>query len=123
MKNEWVETSKLNGEDLLPTVIAGLFLAGPALAAQRAEFEERDRRIEAERIAEEERRQLAQREQEKWRRFRERAKDWEEAQRLRSFLAALEANTHSLAEEIDGMPAADWLNWAHRKVEELDPMV
>ncbi|QFT75866.1 hypothetical protein FIU92_22660 (plasmid) [Ruegeria sp. THAF33] len=123
VKKEWVETSTLNGEDLLPTVIAGLMLAGPALAARRAEFEERDRRIEAERIAEEERRHMAQLEQEKWRLFRGRAKDWEEAQRLRSFLAALEANPHGLADEIDGMPAADWLKWAHRKIEEFDPLV
>ncbi len=123
VKKEWVETSKLNGEDLLPTVIAGFLLAGPALVARREEFAERDRRIEAQRVAEEERRHLAQLEQEKWRLFRDRAKDWEEAQRLRSFLAALEANPHSLAEEIDGMPAADWLKWAHRKVEELDPLV
>ncbi|WP_209599732.1 hypothetical protein [Ruegeria sp. HKCCSA071] len=123
VKKEWVESSKLNGEDLLPTVIAGLLQAGPALAARRAEFAERDRRIEEERIAEERRRLLAQLEQEQWRLFRDRAKDWEEAQRLRSFLAALEANPHSLAEEIDGMPAADWMKWAHRKVEELDPLV
>lgn len=122
VKKEWVETSKLNGEGLLPLVIAGLMLAGPALAARREEFAERDRRIEAERIAEEERRRLVQFEQEKWRRFRDRAKDWEEAQRLRSFLAAIEANPQGLAEEIDGMSAADWLQWAHRKIVELDPL-
>jgi hypothetical protein len=65
MKKEWIETSKSDAADLLPLVIAGMLLVGPALITRRQKMEERRREIEAERLANEERRRLVQLENER----------------------------------------------------------
>lgn len=44
----------------------------------------------------------------------------EEAQRLRAFLAAVQATP--LKDKIDGMPAEDWLNWLRWRIDKLDPL-
>lgn len=70
----------------------------------------------------EEQRRIAQLEAERWDRFRKMAITWEEARRLRNFLAALEQGAESLASEIDGMPAGDWLDWTHKRIEAMNAL-
>ncbi|MWD26874.1 hypothetical protein E0K89_005225 [Aquicoccus sp. SCR17] len=41
---------------------------------------------------------------------------------LRAFLSAMEQQADTLAEEIDGIPREQWLDWARRKIIELDPL-
>lgn len=119
-RKEWVETSHTKGAAFLPDVLAGLKTIGEALVVRRRESEEEDRRREERRIREAERQRLLKLEAERWERFRKMASDWEEAQRLRAFLAAVEAKP--LKAEIDGMPAEDWLSWLRRRIDNLDPL-
>lgn len=121
LKKEWIETDKNRAESLLPSIIAGLLAIGPALVELQRECEERHRQYELDRQREAEQRRLAQLEQDRWERFRKLAIDWEEAQRLRAFLAALEQLDDGLREEIDGLPRSEWLEWARQRVNKLDP--
>jgi len=122
MKKEWIETDKVKADGLLPSVLAGLDLVGPALVQRRQDREERQRRHEAERQAREEAQRLARIEEERWDMLRRRSSDWYEAQRLRAFLSAVLDKRRVLPEEIDGLPASEWLAWAQRRVSEFDPL-
>ncbi|MEM1149690.1 MAG: hypothetical protein AAGI03_03920 [Pseudomonadota bacterium] len=122
MKKEWVETDKVKADGLLPSVLAGLDLVGPALVQRRKDREERQRRYEAERQAREEVQRLARIEEERWDLLRRRSADWHEAQRLRAFLSAVLEKRSVLPEEIDDLPASEWLAWAQRRVSEFDPL-
>jgi hypothetical protein len=119
-RKEWVETEQKKGAEFLPEVLAGLKVIGDALVVRRREAQDEARRREERRIQEAERQRLVKLEAERWDRFRRWASDWEEAQRLRAFLAAIQAAP--LKDEIDGMPAEDWLNWLRQRIDRLDPL-
>lgn len=119
-RKEWVETEQKKGAAFLPEVLAGLKVIGDALVVRRREAQEEERRREERRIQEAERQRLLKLEAERWDHFRKWASDWEEAQRLRAFLAAVQATP--LKDEIDGMPAEDWLNWLRWRIDKLDPL-
>lgn len=93
---------------------------GDALVMRRREEQEEERRREERRIQEAERQRLLNLEAERWERFRKWASDWEEAQRLRAFLAAVRATP--MQDEIDGMPAEEWFNWLQQRIDKLDPL-
>ncbi|MEQ6204828.1 hypothetical protein ABMC88_17445 [Sulfitobacter sp. HNIBRBA2951] len=122
MKKEWIETDKVKADALLSSVLAGLDRVGPALVQWRQDREERQRQYEAEQQAREEAQRLARIEEQRWDMLRSRAADWHEAQRLRAFLSAVLEKRSVLPEEIDGLPARDWLAWAQRRVSEFDPL-
>lgn len=122
LKNEWVETDKLHGDDLLPHVVSGLLAIGPALTELEREREERWIRAEQERQRREEQRRLAQLDADRWDRFQKLAADWERAAKLRAFHNQLANNVDALAEEIEGMPKAAWLQWSAAKIDDLDPL-
>ncbi|KRW97852.1 hypothetical protein [Paracoccus sp. MKU1] len=119
-RKEWVETGQKKGAAFLPEVLAGLKVIGDALVVRRREAQEEERRREERRMQEAERQRLLKLEAERWDHFRKWASDWEEAQRLRAFLAAVQATP--LKDEIDGMPAEDWLNWLRWRIDKLDPL-
>lgn len=121
-KRRWVETAKAMAEDLLPQIVAGVLDAGAALRVLAERREEWRRRQEAEERERFEQRRVAQIEADRWDKFRKLATAWEEAQRLRAFLSAAEAERDQLAPEIDGLSTADWLVWARRQIDDLDPL-
>lgn len=122
MKKEWIESDKVKADGLLPSVLAGLDLVGPALVQRRKDREERQRQYEAERKVREEAQRLKRIEEERWDRLRRTAADFREAQQLRAFLSAVLDKRSELPAEIDGMPASEWLAWAQRRVSEFDPL-
>jgi len=72
--------------------------------------EEAHRREEERRFQEEDAKRFAQ--------LRAHSKHWYEARELREYLAAVELEMrHRRTPEFD-----EWLDWARRKVEELDPL-
>lgn len=122
LKNEWVETDKLHGDDLLPHVVSGLLAIGPALTELEREREERRIRVEQELQRREELRRLAQLDADRWDRFQKLAADWERAAKLRAFHDQLANEVDALADEIDGMPKAAWLDWSAAKIDDLNPL-
>ena len=121
-KKEWIESDKVKAEGLLPSVLAGLDLVGPALFQRRQNREQWQRQNEAEHKVREEAQRLKRIEEERWDMLRRRSADWHEAQRLRAFLFAVLDKRRVLPEEIDGLPASEWLAWAQRRVSEFDPL-
>jgi len=83
-----------------------------------AAWEERRR----EKLARRERAQkLADAEEERWSKLRRMAADWREAEYLRAFVDIVERR---LSEMQDRPQRADlWLDWAHRRIEALDPLL
>jgi len=93
---------------------------GISAAAKYAKRLRAEREIERARRAEEERLRLRQKAQIE--RLMENVANWEEAERIRSYLAAVrkrvEAQDGGLKED---SRIAQWLDWAHRYADELDP--
>ncbi|HBR51913.1 MAG TPA: hypothetical protein DEA71_17755 [Nitrospira sp.] len=52
------------------------------------------------------------------------SKDWDKAQQLRGYLAALKEMLIAKHGEIQpGSPADHWLSWAHQHADRLDPLI
>jgi len=120
--NEWVESAKMPAEQMIPHFIEQILEAASISKEWHNRLEEQRlemRREEARRL---EAQHLARLENERWDRFRTSAAQWREAEILRSFLAALDGATQSLA-DIDGMPRGEFLEWASGKFDEFDPLV
>lgn len=122
-KLEWVEKSDKLMVDLLSTIVPSLMACGPKLDVKKAEHEAWQRQYEEEqkqRYEEQQRRELDER---RWKHLRAQAAAWEECQRLRQFIDALETRMLDDApDEVDGLPANDWLKWCKQKLAEMDPM-
>jgi hypothetical protein len=119
VRQTWSDGRRKRIEDKLGSVVLGLE------EASRVAREERLRREDAERRAEEERRlaaaERARREAEARRvaELRDQALLWEEADRLRRFLAAVETRVREGAGDDR---TREWLAWAKRVAEDLDPI-
>lgn len=119
---DWIETEKQRFGPVLADIVAGLLSAGPIRDRMDEEKRERDR-IWAE--AQERARQEARLREIDMRRLKglqDLSDNWQEAQRLRGFIDELErrAEGHE-AVEIDGMSVEDWIAWARRKADAMDP--
>lgn len=70
-------------------------------------------------------RETAVREQEKetarWSALVRASAAWHEANAVRSFVDELAARIGSTEEFVDGKPASEWLEWARRRMNEMDP--
>lgn len=120
-RQDFVETSRVKADVLLPKLVAAVVAAGPRLVQIRKDDQEREarRRHEAEVRAERER--LAKEDEERWNRFRRFAQDWEEAARLRRFIDDLKVKLASAESTVDDRTADEWIEWAEEKVRLLDP--
>lgn len=95
--------------------------AGPLLVRQRKDRE----RAELERQHAEQRRyeeqRLRKRDSNRWRRFRELAKDWHDLAVVRDFLIALRSMDATPTAEIDGRSVQEWIEWAEEWLQSADP--
>lgn len=122
IRREWLETPTKRLENMVPDIVAMLLLAGSALIKIRQDREEQKRRYEeAER-----QRQLdaAKRklERNQWRALTEKAEHHETARKVSQLLDELEQKDFDPAELIGDRPISEWLVWARRRVEALDPV-
>lgn len=118
----WQDDRKGMIEDSVGDIVATLLAAFPMMAAAREQAEERQRLRETE---ERKRQMLAQQlklDRDRFRCFLEQAGRWREAELARDFLMALRAAIPDSSLEIDGRPAAEWLEWAQRHVQAHDPL-
>ena len=115
----WVDRPDQYLDLILSEILDGLQSLAQAAAAKQVERDDWHRRYEANERRRERRARRAQAEADRWEAVRDLAADWGEAERLRRFLAALEAHPRT---EPDGERVREGLQWARRKAEELDPL-
>lgn len=120
--NEWVESDKMPAEQMIPHFIDQILEAASISKDWHNRLEEQRLEIRREEAKRLEAQRLARLENERWERFRASAAQWREAEILRSFLAALDGATQSLA-DIDGIPRGEFLKWVSGKIDEFDPLV
>ncbi len=122
-RRTWADGATQKVEDCLNSLICGLLTAAEAMKAARAERERWKREREE---AERRRLEAEQRRWEEEKRIRDleaKLASWEKSQKIRQFLAAVEAGAiqkHSRIEPSSDL--ATWLSWAHRYADALDPV-
>ncbi|QDG52082.1 hypothetical protein FIV42_15420 [Persicimonas caeni] len=126
IRRTWSDAKKQRVEDCLNDFISSVIKTAAALRERRKEQEEaaRQREIEKAREAEEEKaRQARERELEEERRrlteLEAEADAWHRAQRIRAYVGAVIAEKGTGE---DGSELSDWIAWAKRKADELDPL-
>ena len=108
-------------EEQIGDIIALLAIAGPILEKRRQEAEEAQRRhFEVEKRRREERERQDQ-DRNRWRRFVEFARLWEEALLAGKLLDELEKRKPDPDSTYDGRSAAEWLAWARERRDAFDP--
>lgn len=115
LRREWLERDDAPIEDRLAEIVATFLVAGPIMAKERRQREERARR-------EEEERQRRKLDRNRWRRFAEIAKAWDEVGTARRFLQALKEVDQPGGALVEGKPVSEWLDWAEGKLKAVDPI-
>lgn len=115
LRREWLERDDAPIEDRLAEIVATFLVAGPIIAKERRQREERARR-------EEEERQRRKLDRNRWRRFAEIAKAWDEVGTARRFLQALKEVDQPGGVLVEGKPVSEWLDWAEGKLKAVDPI-
>ena len=118
----WVETENKKIADWLPEIVGRIISAGPILAEQQQQREDRERRYREEAARCYEQQRLKEVDDRRWARFQQGAASWDERSRLLSFLAELERRLEAEGEgEIGDGQFSEWIAWARGRIEELDP--
>ncbi len=115
LRREWLERDGAPIEDWLAEIVATFLVAGPIMAEERRQREEQARRQEEER-------QRRKQDLNRWRRFAEIAKAWDEVGTARRFLQALRDVDQPGGVMVEGKPVFEWLDWAERKLRAADPI-
>jgi hypothetical protein len=115
----WVDQPDQSLDLVLSDILDGLEELAQAAAAKQVQLDDWHRRYEANERRREGQARRAQAEADRWEAVRDLAADWDEAERVRRFLAALEAQLRTAP---DGEAAREGLQWARRKAEALDPL-
>ena len=87
---EWIESQKIKIGQLLPTIVSAIMAAGPTLEEMKREHEEREKRHREAEARRYEARRLREIDEKRWNKFREYAVNWEERERLLTFLTEVE---------------------------------
>jgi hypothetical protein len=114
-RKNWTDKERKPLEVQLNDVVAGILTAAEGLRRDRTEREERERRWK---------------EEERWKReadwrrtcFERLAGTWVKSQNLHAFLKACESLVTEHSEEGESVDKnTEWLRWAHRYIDHLDP--
>lgn len=122
-QKKWADKESSPLEEQLNDIMVGIFNTGEALRLRELRWQEEARlRREAElQQMEEDRRRREEEEQRKH--LEAQAEIWVRSRNFRSFLEACE---HKMIEQLGGVtpdsPEAEWLEWARRHADRLDPL-
>ena len=120
LPDEWRDGER-GLEEQIGDILAVLTIAGPILERRRLEAEEiQRRRWEEEKRCREERERQDQ-DRNRWRRFVEFARLWEEARLAGDFLDELEKRSVDPEATYEGRTAAEWMSWARERRDIFDP--
>jgi len=96
---QWVETENKKMADWLPEIVGRIISAGPILAKQEQEREDREHRYREEAARRYEQQRLTEIDDRRWARFQQGAASWDGRSRLLGFLAELERRLEAEGEE------------------------
>lgn len=123
LQRNWNESEKTPIEQRLYHFVKSLLITGEFLRKKRIEDEERAREWERQRLEREERERLWEEEQRRRWSLEASAQAWHRCQRLRVFIAAIEAQLERGTppqEELEEIAA--WLDWAKGYIAQTDPL-
>jgi hypothetical protein len=119
---EWVESQKIKIGQLMPTIVGAIMAAGPTLEKMKREREEQQKRYREEEARRYEARQLREIDEKRWSKLREYAVNWDERERLLTFLAEVEARLATEGDvTVSDRTLREWVDWAKAKAEALNP--
>jgi hypothetical protein len=122
MRHEWKDEPDRPLENSLPDIVATLSLAGPYLVKQRKDRLEAEKRRWQEDQRRHIERQERERDQDRWRKFLEFARQKDEAASVRRLLVELKAQAQPEG-HFGGRSAVEWLTWADQWLENFDPLL
>lgn len=121
LRVNWADGKKQRLETMTPSIMEGLAAAGATLHARRLEREEQARQYAIWEKREAERKRLEQIQLSRVGELKVLARRHREAIELREFIGAVQTMV-AQSDETDVTAAQEWLEWAERAVEGLDPL-
>jgi len=123
LQMEWLESDSKKMETLLPDIVATFVTAGPLLAEQKRQRDEieHQRRITEQNRYEEQQRQ--RRDENRWARFTDLARQWHDTKVARRFFTALKNAPVNPDLQIGGTGVREWFAWAELHLQSHDPLV
>jgi hypothetical protein len=118
-KRQESRVTRLDSESSLRQIVLGLRDLSVRIKAHEDAEHKRAEELEVRRRIDEELRERTRREQKRVERLREEAAAWKEAERVRSYSAAVEAR---LRDEVEISKLQEWLVWTGRVAAGLDPI-
>jgi len=122
LRQTWADGKKQRVENCLNSFVVGLVASAEIRRERERKTQEREREERERRLRAEEERRQERLEQKRVAEIRQQAADWEEAERLRAYAAAV----RSALAEPDGLlgPSSQaWFEWAEEYISRLDPLV
>jgi hypothetical protein len=118
----WADEESKSLERQVPAIVRGLHAAAASKKAHLAAYEKKQaEQMEAERLAEEERR-LRKEEDGRFDELVRRATGFEQSRRVRRFLRRLRERLTAGGSINPGSDLDEWFTWAERRADELDPL-
>jgi hypothetical protein len=119
---KWLDWEAKPLEQQLSDIVRSLVLVGVAAVKAR----ERQHAAQRRRVEEEQLREIAAArrvtERNQWRRLVELSRAWEDVERARRFVSALQHEQHDPEQVIGDRPLRDWLVWASNRLQRENPM-
>ena len=123
MRSTWSDGKLQRLEKCLGDIVVGLKVVAGAIKKHKRDIEERDKRWEEERKQEQERKRRAEEHKRKAEFIAEMMRNWEDAQRLRTFVKALaERSTQLELPDGEKQNVQQVVDWTAKYAEFLDPL-
>ena len=123
-RKKWCDGRRQRLEDCLNSFVGGIIKTAIAMKHLRVERERKEREWQEERQRREEREKIRQEEEEKMKVLDREGESWHRSQKIRSYIEAVKKWGIQKYGEIkpDGK-LQQWLTWATRQADRLDPLV
>jgi hypothetical protein len=117
----WADGKKQRLEEVLPSFIEGISIAGAALRSRRIERAEWERQAEVRRQEDARRRRLDEIQKTRLADLKQQARQHNEAELLRAYVDQVKQKPDALNAE-DRQQVEAWIEWAEPSIEHLDPL-
>ena len=123
-RKKWSDGKRQKLEDCLNSFVGGLIKTAIAMKHLRAERERWEREWQEKRQREEEAERIRQEEEEKLKDLDEEVESWHRSQKIRSYIEAVKKwGIQKYGEIKPDSKLQQWLTWATRQADRLDPLV
>lgn len=123
LRTSWSDGKRQRIEEIVEKIVCGIYAAAKAQTQKRIDDAQRAREWEEERRRSEERQQIRRLELQRGKHLEKLAGQYETVVRIRRFIEAVERDAERMSGiAVQGMEFAEWLEWAKKYVEQVDPM-